>query len=175
MFRTVNVLAPKKKRTRSREALRQRKRDGQRGREREGAKCRWFRRLQNESKRIPFMLSFHERSQVTIPRLRRSRNEISFASPRGTARFKGAHGGAFLLFLRRLFLLSIAQPVASSNFLFVSRRTLGRDTPRGSLPERFRHGTILFRPFPVPTSRIFCKGLLDILFNLLSRSYVQCF
>lgn len=39
---------------------------------------------------IPFMLSFRERSQVTIPGLRRSRNEISFASPRGTARaFQG--------------------------------------------------------------------------------------
>lgn len=33
------------------------------------------------------MLSFRERSQVTIPGLRRSRNEISFASPRG-ARFR---------------------------------------------------------------------------------------
>ena len=35
------------------------------------------------------MLSFRERSQVTIPGLRRSRNEISFASPRGAARVSG--------------------------------------------------------------------------------------
>lgn len=60
------------------------------GGEEEGEECGKWRYILPITGRIygiPFMLSFRERSQVTIPGLRRSRNEISFASPRG-ARFR---------------------------------------------------------------------------------------
>lgn len=95
------------------------------------------------------MLSFQERSQVTILRLRRCRNEISFASPRGSrvSRREGHAIFSFLYYrslsLRPVFLLS-------SLFQFSLRfeENTGRDTPPGSLTERFRHGTILFRLLP---------------------------
>lgn len=52
----------------------------------------------------------------------------------------------------------------------------GRDTPPGSLPERFRHGTILFRlPVPASSRRPYCrrkplvKDFLDILFRFRPR------
>lgn len=62
----------------------------------------------NESfRRIPSMPPFHEPSQVTIPRLRRFRNEISFASPRG--------GGVSRGFPALPFSYPAAQPVASSS------------------------------------------------------------
>lgn len=133
---------------------------------------------------IPFMLSFRERSQVTIPGLRRSRNEISFASPRG-ARVSGrtreqiSFPGAAP---------PLASPVASvgeppwrrpprlsSLFQFSLRleKSGGWCAPPGSLPEGSRRGTILFRVASLPSSSrranySLCTGLSrDIVFFFL--------
>lgn len=130
-------------------------------RERVGGKWRYILPITGRIYGIPFMLSFRERSQVTIPGLRRSRNEISFASPRG-ARFRTNASGS--LPARRLFWLphraapvgeppwKRPPPPVSSNFLFVSRRAAG-GAPPGSLPEGSRRGTILFRVVLSPHPR----------------------
>lgn len=90
----------------------------------------WFHRLRRTNL-LEGSLScsrFNERSQVTIPRLRRFRNEISFASPRGGGVSRGF--AAPSLFIS--FSYPAAQPVASSssssssNFLFVSFRGEGK-------------------------------------------------
>lgn len=119
----------------------------------EGGKWRYISPITGRIYGIPFMLSFRERSQVTIPGLRRSRNEISFASPRG-ARFRTSASRSLPAQARRLSsnfpttpgwrtVLERPPPPVSSNFLFVSRRPAGGASP-GSLPEGSRRGTILF-------------------------------
>lgn len=91
------------------------------------------------------MLSFHERSQVTIPRLRRSRNEISFASPRGPAlQGESAAASSFSptvsLLRRSPFSLSNAQPVGSSLFQFSLRF-------EKNAPVRIRHEGVYRKDF----------------------------
>ena len=129
------------------------------------------------------MLSFHEPESSNNSRdYGRCRNEISFASPRGTGAplraFQEARGGpthtsssssSSFFFFR-------AQPVASSNFLFVSRReqaeagirhqgVYGKDFVTG------RYYSVFCLPPPPPFRQFLQrekrKHLLDILFNLL--------